>query len=302
MFALTKLENKILTEPFAFSCCLLCSAVPRARRRRHPNTSAFAPCPSASSRDGDLGAAPSSEAALLRSLAAIGQCDSARCLIFLATNGNLQAIAGHRHLNNRNLSVFNEFSKQLKGEAKSNPEFQKSMKEFSEKLSVTKEDLKFRSKKTVDKIYRSIDDVWIEAEATSKKVTPNVKEKISAATEKVKESFRLGKEETSSCRDGSSEASKPESTEASSHSDYKSQDATSSYTLFNKLRSTLPSASPMVAEDVRERWETSDNPVVQKIQDLNHSIFEETVTAVSFREIRQRDPSFSLSDFVDDVQ
>ncbi|KAL5198127.1 hypothetical protein ABZP36_001639 [Zizania latifolia] len=57
-----------------------------------------------------------------------------------------------------------------------------------------------------------------------------------------------------------------------------------------------------VAEDVRERWETSDNPVVQKIQDLNHSIFEETATAVSFREIRQRDPSFSLSDFVDDVQ
>ena len=31
-----------------------------------------------------------------------------------------------------------------------------------------------------------------------------------------------------------------------------------------------------VAEDVRERWETSDNPVVQKIQEydvLHHSLF-----------------------------
>jgi import inner membrane translocase subunit TIM44 len=240
-----------------------------------------------------------------------------------------------------------------------------------------------------------------EAEATSKKVTANVKEKMSAATEEVKESFRLGKEDTSSCKDGSPETSKHEYSETSSHSDDKSQAGTSGYTLFNKLRSTLSSASPVlsgafaklrdtrvstyakqgyeifkdelsssssrkkrnharhasagtvekstrtelvivptkksvlgekweafknkmrghpaykrvneytkpvvnigqeVAEDVRERWETSDNPVVQKIQDLNESIFEETATAVSFREIRQRDPSFSLPDFAGDVQ
>jgi hypothetical protein len=30
----------------------------------------------------------------------------------------VQAITGYRHLNNRHLSVFNEFSKQLKGEVK----------------------------------------------------------------------------------------------------------------------------------------------------------------------------------------
>ncbi|KAG8099930.1 hypothetical protein GUJ93_ZPchr0013g37012 [Zizania palustris] len=319
----------------------------------------------------------------------------------LATNVRVQGATGYMHSNNRNLSVFHEFSKHLKGEAKSNPEFQKSMKEFSEKVTGVKEDLKVRTKKTAETIYRSVDDVWTEAEATSKKVTANVKEKMSAATEEVKESFRLGKEGNSSCRDGSSEASKHESSEASSHSDEKSKDGTSGYTLFNKLRSTLSSASPVVsgafaklrdnrvstfakqgyeivkdelsssssrkkknyarhasaatfekstrtdlvivptkksilgekweafknkmqghpvykrvneytkpvvtigqevAEDVRERWETSDNPVVQKIQDLNESIFEETATAVSFREIRQRDPSFSLSDFVGDVQ
>ncbi|XP_071682101.1 mitochondrial import inner membrane translocase subunit TIM44-2-like [Lolium perenne] len=165
----------------------------------------------------------------------------------LATNGNAQALSGYRHLNNRNLSVFNEFSKQLKGEANSNPEFQKSMKEFSEKLGVVKEDLKVRTKKTAETVSKSVDDVLAEAEATSKKVTANVKEKLSAATEEVKESFGLGKEETSSFTEGSAGTSKHGKTEASSHSDDKSQDATSSYILFNKLRSTLSAASPVVS-------------------------------------------------------
>ncbi|KAL6661182.1 hypothetical protein ACP70R_000566 [Stipagrostis hirtigluma subsp. patula] len=319
----------------------------------------------------------------------------------LVINANVQPVTAYRHLNNRNLSVFNEFSKQLKGEAKSNPEFQKSVKEFSEKLGVVKDDLKVRTKKTAETIYKSVDDVWTEAEEASKKVTSNVKEKMFAAKEEVKESFGIGKEEATGCRDSSHEASKHEKTGASSQSDGTSQDATASHTLFTKLKSTISSASPVVAgafaklkgtkvstlakqgyeivkdelspsssrkkknharhasaakvekstrtdlvivptkksvlgekwealknkmrghpvykrvneytkpvvnmgqevaEDVRERWETSDNPVVQKIQDLNESIFEETITAVTFREIRQRDPSFSLSDFVADVQ
>ncbi|XP_062189704.1 mitochondrial import inner membrane translocase subunit TIM44-2-like [Phragmites australis] len=318
----------------------------------------------------------------------------------LATSANVRAVTGYRHLNNRNLSVFNEFSKQLKGEAKSNPEFQKSMREFGEKLGVVKEDLKIRTKKTTETIYKSVDGVWSEAEETSKKVTANIKEKMFAAKEEVKESFGLGKEESTSCRDGLPEASKHEKTEAPSHSDGMSEEATSSHTLFAKLKSTISSASPVVsgafaklkdtrastlakqgyeivkdelsssssrkkkyqarhasaavekstrtdiviiptkksvlgekweafknqmqghpvykrlneytkpvvtrgqevAEDVRERWETSDNPVVQKIQDLNESFLEETAAAVTFREIRQRDPSFSLSDFVADVQ
>ncbi|KAL6841953.1 hypothetical protein ACP4OV_028465 [Aristida adscensionis] len=334
--------------------------------------------------------------ALLRAL----RRPSSEAALRLVRNANVQPVTGYRHLNNRNLSVFNEFSKQLKGEAKSNPEFQKTVKEFSEKLGVVKEDLKVRTKKTADTIYKSVDDVWTEAEETSKKVTSSVKEKMSAAKEEVKESFGLGKEEATSCRDGSAEASKHETTGASSQSDGASQEATASNTLFSKLKSTISSASPVVsgafaklkdtkvstlakqgyeivkdelsssssrkkknlarhasakvekstrtdlvimptkksvlgekwealknkmrghpvykkvneytkpvvnigqevAEDVRERWETSDNPVVQKIQDLNESIFEETTTAVTFREIRQRDPSFSLSDFVADVQ
>ncbi|GJM88085.1 hypothetical protein PR202_ga04109 [Eleusine coracana subsp. coracana] len=175
--------------------------------------------------------------ALLRAL----RRPSNEAALRLVISTNRQAATGYRHLNNRNMSVFNEFSKQLKGEAKSNPEFQKTVKEFSEKLGVVKEDLKVRTKKTPKTIYKSVDGVWSEAEETSKKVTANVKEKMSAAKEEV-------------------------------------------------------------AEDVRERWETSDNPVVQKIQDWNESVFEETTTAITFKEIRQRDPSFSLPDFVADVQ
>nr|CAB3476586.1 unnamed protein product [Digitaria exilis] len=341
--------------------------------------------------------------ALLRAL----RRPSSEAALRLATSANVQASTGYRHLNNRNLSVFNEFSKQLKGEVKSNPEFQKTIKEFGEKLGVVKDDLKVRTKKTTETIYKSVDDVWSEAEETSKKVTANIKEKVFAAKEEVKESFGIGKEEATSFKDGSPGASEREKTEASSHSDGTSEDATSSHTLFTKLKSTISSASPVVsgafaklkdtrvstlakqgyeivkdelsttssrkkkhqaryasakveksartdlvimptkksvlgekwesfknkvfleeivqlchpvykrvdeytkpvvtkgqevAEDVRERWETSDNPVVQKIQDLNESLLEETTAAVTFREIRQRDPSFSLSDFVADVQ
>ncbi|KAL8208924.1 hypothetical protein R6Q57_008336 [Mikania cordata] len=53
---------------------------------------------------------------------------------------------------------------------------------------------------------------------------------------------------------------------------------------------------------MRERWETSENPVVHKIQDMNESVFRETDAATSFKEIPRRDPYFSLPDFVSDVQ
>ncbi|KAK1391347.1 hypothetical protein POM88_010403 [Heracleum sosnowskyi] len=49
-----------------------------------------------------------------------------------------------------------------------------------------------------------------------------------------------------------------------------------------------------LAEDVREMWEVSDNPVVHKIQDINATVFGETAAGISVKEIRRRDPSFSL--------
>ncbi|KAL3689274.1 hypothetical protein R1sor_015583 [Riccia sorocarpa] len=60
--------------------------------------------------------------------------------------------------------------------------------------------------------------------------------------------------------------------------------------------------SQELAEDLRERWETSDSPVVHKIQDINDSLFGETATAVAMKEIRQRDPSFSIPDFILELQ
>ncbi|XP_024525373.1 mitochondrial import inner membrane translocase subunit TIM44-2 [Selaginella moellendorffii] len=57
-----------------------------------------------------------------------------------------------------------------------------------------------------------------------------------------------------------------------------------------------------IADEMRDRWETSDSPVVHKIQDLNESFFGETATAAAFKEIRSRDPTFSFPDFVLEVQ
>ncbi|KAL3813971.1 hypothetical protein ACJIZ3_015239 [Penstemon smallii] len=60
--------------------------------------------------------------------------------------------------------------------------------------------------------------------------------------------------------------------------------------------------SQEIAEDMRERWETSDHPVVHKIQDISETVLGESDTAMSFKEIRRRDPTFSLPEFVAEVQ
>ncbi|CAI5524341.1 unnamed protein product [Closterium sp. Naga37s-1] len=60
--------------------------------------------------------------------------------------------------------------------------------------------------------------------------------------------------------------------------------------------------SKEVVDEMKDRWETSDSPVVHRIQDLNDSIFGETATAMAVKEIRRRDPDFSLSDFIHEVQ
>ncbi|KAK9282158.1 hypothetical protein L1049_005070 [Liquidambar formosana] len=317
----------------------------------------------------------------------------------LATNG----YSGYRQF-----SVFNEFSKNLKGEAHSNPEFKQSVKELKEKaeeLKEVKEELKVRTKQTTEQLYKHVDGVWAEAEATAKKVSANVKEKISAATEEVKDTFGIGKQESSGSTDSSAkfDADVKDGSKATSGEEKHEQSGPNdtAETLFGKFKSSVSSASPKVslafqrlkeakvidfakkgydivkdelssnpskrkrmqhaasssstgersartdivivpskqsrwskkwetfkgkmqdhpifkrisglsepvvsksqefAEDVRERWETSDHPVVHKIQDLNESVFGETAAALSFKEIRRRDPSFSLPEFVAEVQ
>ncbi|CAA0807718.1 Mitochondrial import inner membrane translocase subunit TIM44-2 [Striga hermonthica] len=60
--------------------------------------------------------------------------------------------------------------------------------------------------------------------------------------------------------------------------------------------------SQEIAEDMRERWETSDHPVVHKIQDISETVLGESDAAMSFKEIRRRDHTFSLPEFVAEVQ
>ncbi|PSR89805.1 Mitochondrial import inner membrane translocase subunit TIM44-2 like [Actinidia chinensis var. chinensis] len=308
---------------------------------------------------------------------------------------------------NRQFSVFNEFSKQVKGEANRNQEFLQSvkvLKDKAEELKGVKEDLKIRT----EQLYKKVDGAWTEAEATAKKVSANLKGKVSAATEEVKETFGTGKQEssefsTSPAKDGAVVKNGGKAT-SGEEKQQQSGDSDAANTLFGKLKFSVSSVSPNVfwafqklkeakpldlakkgfdivkdelsgnqnkrkqieygatsstpsstverstrtdiavvptkqskwskkfeafkeklqghpifkrvsglsepvvvksqeiAEDIRDRWETTDNPVVHKIQDLSESVFGETATALSFKEIRRRDPSFSLPEFVAEVQ
>uniref|UniRef100_A0A7N0VHG8 Tim44-like domain-containing protein n=1 Tax=Kalanchoe fedtschenkoi TaxID=63787 RepID=A0A7N0VHG8_KALFE len=303
----------------------------------------------------------------------------------------------------RSFSVFNDFSNKVKGEATSNSEFQQSVKELKQKaeeLRGVKEDLKVRTKQTTEHLYKKVDGVWTEGEAVAKKVSATVKEKLSAATEEVKESFKNRKPEHSESTSGSSNCD-AEGKSNSTSEDFKNYQAgfnDNAETVFGKLRSAasvassklssgyqslreakvvdiakkgygivkdeltgnpskrkhiqhdMPSPSTVerstrtdvvlvpskqsrlskkweaikekmrshplfkrvsepvvtksqeIVEDLRDTWETSDHPVVHKIQDLNETIFGETHAAISFKEIRRRDPNFSLPDFVAEVQ
>lgn len=55
-------------------------------------------------------------------------------------------------------------------------------------------------------------------------------------------------------------------------------------------------------EDMRERWETSDNPMVHRIQDMQENLFTETEQAEAYRVIRQRQPDFNINDFLAEVR
>lgn len=69
------------------------------------------------------------------------------------------------------------------------------------------------------------------------------------------------------------------------------------------LKKTAPYAKGAeLAEDMRERWETSDSPMVHRIQDFQDSLFTETEQGEAYRLIRQRDPMFNMSDFMAEVR
>jgi len=292
----------------------------------------------------------------------------------------LGLLQGNGFASHRRFSVFSEFSKKIRGEADSNPEFQKTVKEFKERaeeLQGVKEDLKVRTKQTTEKLYKQGQGVWTEAESVAKKVSSSVKDKFSAATEEVKESFKLGKEESaesaSSSGTGTTEGEKQQQQSGSTeeqdtffgkfkssisspklseafhkpldfakkgldivkdelrgnpskrkHLEYTPpppftgerstrtemvimptkqskwqkkweslREKMQGYPVFKRLSGMsepVVNKSQEIAEDVREKWETSDNPIVHKIQDMNERIFEETGSASTYKEIRRRDP------------
>ncbi|KAK7308928.1 hypothetical protein RJT34_05271 [Clitoria ternatea] len=310
----------------------------------------------------------------------------------------LPLLSSHR----RTYNVFNDISKKIKGEAVRNPEFQQSVKELKEKadeLKGVKEELRERTKQRTEKLYKQVDEVWTEAEAAAKKVSYNVKEKIFAATEEVKETFGIGKQDSSGSTDSSTKqdtnakGSSHTSSEEEQNQQFGSSNTTDS--LFGKFKSTISapnvsaafqklkdaklvnitkkgydiikeelSSNPTkrtrvpfkssgetstrtelvfvpskqswwgkkfdefrekvkghpvskrflkysdpvkskgqeIVEDLRERYETTDNPIIHKIQDINDRMFQETDAAISYKEIRQRDPYFSLPEFVGEVQ
>ncbi|XP_057544350.1 mitochondrial import inner membrane translocase subunit TIM44-2-like isoform X1 [Amaranthus tricolor] len=319
------------------------------------------------------------------------------------SNSKFRLISGIRHSSNRQFSVFNEFSKKIKGETSSNKEFQQSVNQLKEKaheLRGVKEDLKVRVKQTTQQLHKHVDGVWTEAEETAKKVSAFAKEKISAASEEVKGSLGFGGQEPSASNGTTlnNDGNVKDGTASSDQQHQQSEPIGSAETLFDKVKSTFASPSlkvssafqrlkeikmadwakksydivkeelsgkpnrrkqmhyasstgetsdrtevvvvpvkqspwskkweevkekmrshPMfksatkisepvvtksqeLAEDLQERWETSDSPVVHKIQDLNDRVFGENDAAMSFKEIRRRDPSFSLPDFVAEVQ
>ncbi|CAO2827603.1 unnamed protein product [Amaranthus hypochondriacus] len=323
---------------------------------------------------------------------------------FHLSESRLRLTNGVHHTSNRQFSVFNEFSKKIKGETSSNKEFQQSVNQLKEKaqeLRGVKEDLKVRIKQTTQKLHKHVDGVWTEAEVTAKKVSAYTKEKISAASEEVKENLSLGGQGPFASNNATSSngGNVKDKTASSSEQRQQSAPSGSTETLFGKIRSTFASSSPNMsspfhalkeakvadwakrsynlvneelsgkpnrrkrmqyassstgetsdrteivvvpmklsawskkweevkekmrshpmfkratkmsepvvtksqelAEDLQERWETSDSPVVHKIQDLNDRVFGENDAAMSFKEIRRRDPSFSLPDFVAEVQ
>ncbi|KAL6968203.1 hypothetical protein U1Q18_034004 [Sarracenia purpurea var. burkii] len=321
----------------------------------------------------------------------------------------LRLLPGNGYWGNRQFSVFDEFSKRVKGEANRNQDFQQSvkvLKEKAEELKGVTEDLKVRTKQTTEQLYKQVDGAWTEVEATAKKASSNLKEKISAATEEVKETFRIGKEESSefsaTSAKGDTDVKNGGKATSGEEKQQQSGDSDSANSLFGKFKSSISSVSPKVfvafqklkeakpidlakkgydivkdelstnpnkrkrieygassptsssaerstrtdvaivpskqskwskkwdafkekmqghpifkrvsglsepvvvksqeiAEDIRDRWETTDNPVVHKIQDLSESVFGETADALSFKEIRRRDPSFSLPECVAEV-
>ncbi|KAL9660801.1 hypothetical protein QQ045_025619 [Rhodiola kirilowii] len=245
------------------------------------------------------------------------------------------------------------------------------------------------TKQTTEQLYRKVDGVWMEAESAAKKVSANVKEKLSDAAEenrqvaqltlmeKAIQHLRIPKNQQAGFSDNAGNvfgifrtaASVASSKLSSGYQTWKEtkvvdvakkgydivkDELTGKPNMRKHIQHDIPSPStverstrtdivivPSNQSRLSKKWEalkdkmrnhpmfkrvsepvvtksqevnsdlylylwilgeTSDHPIVHKIQDINESIFGEAHTAISFKEIRRRDPNFSLPDFVAEVQ
>ncbi|XP_011092940.1 mitochondrial import inner membrane translocase subunit TIM44-2-like [Sesamum indicum] len=192
---------------------------------------------------------------------------------------SLQLFPPNRIFFRREFSVFDEFSKKIKGEIDRNREFQQSVKEIKEKaedLKGVKEDLKARTKQTTEQLYTHVDGVWTQAEEKAKKVYAEVEEKISAAKEEVKEGFGIGKQESTGCngtsashstndKDGSKSAFGEEKQQGQQQQSEASDNAE---TLFSKVKFGVSSMSPKVSLAFQKLKEAKPIDMVKKGYDI----------------------------------
>ncbi|KAL7125532.1 hypothetical protein ABFS83_14G123800 [Erythranthe nasuta] len=188
-----------------------------------------------------------------------------------------QLVSPNSQLFRREFSVFNEFSKKMKGEVDSNEELKQSIKQIKEKaeeLKGVKEDLKIRTKQTTEKLYKHVDGVWTEAEAQAKKVYAGVEEKISAAKEEVKESFGIKQESTGSTGTSDSHGTNDKNESKTAFDGEKKQGKQQSessdhaQTPFDKLKFGVSYISPKVSLAFQKLKEAKPIDLVKKGYDI----------------------------------
>ncbi|KAL9275233.1 Mitochondrial import inner membrane translocase subunit TIM44-2-like protein [Drosera capensis] len=176
----------------------------------------------------------------------------------------------------RRFSVFNEFSKKLTCDAERSKEFQKTIKELkvkAEELKGVKEEQSILPSSCTSMLTvcgQKPNLPQKSSEHSSARVSANVKEKISAAKEEVKETLGIGKQESSSSMGSSSTGKGSDAKDGSKAKPRKEQQQSGSADdlgkLFGKFKSSVSSASPKILHiseaDVRETKMMGSMPII----------------------------------------
>ncbi|PPR93621.1 hypothetical protein GOBAR_AA27059 [Gossypium barbadense] len=219
------------------------------------------------------------------------------------SNVRLRLLSGKGYSRNRQFSVFNEFSKKIKGEANRNQDFKQSVEELkgkAEELKVSivrvnrlrhtlvcqgdwpdmvkwrmQNEADNRAALQTDTMEASILGVGFHFAPSTKKlgkfvfVSANVKEKISAAKEEVKGTFGIGKEEFSqsdtSAQQGA-DAKDEGTTSSKEQNDQQPGTSDATETVFGKFKSRM--SSPKVSSAFQKLKEAKVVDLAKKGYDI----------------------------------